>query len=282
MYENFYHLSDKPFEVTPDPKFLFLSPSHLEALHAILRGISERRGPMVVTGEVGTGKTTLIHAMLKSVDAGVKTAFIFHRAGTLEELLDGIVRELELPVSKEDRADLWEEMIRFANRLRSRDENLAVIIDEAHTFGEKVLEELLQRFFESFPRRLQLILLGQPELEKKLNSEPLNRFQEKIAVRCRIRPLTEEESRRYVDHRLRLSGSSASTLLTPEALALLCRSAGGVPRVLNILADNALLTGYGLSQEKIDVDIVREAIQGVEGPRKRSWLQILGAKISLK
>jgi len=294
MYERFFGLSDRPFEVTPDPKFLFLSPSHLEVMNRMLSGMRDRKGTIIITGEVGTGKTILVRSVLERLEEGVKSAFIFHTTVTFKELLKAIVVDLNLPVSGKDEGTLWEQLIQYSKQLSDQEETLAIIIDEAHKLDETVLEKLLQRVIEPRSRHIQIILVGQPELKKKLESPAVNRFrrsgldrrnfhipaydperrsgqdrrggfQERTEVRVEIQPLSDDESKRYIGHRLRLSGGKTSELFTEEALDLLSREAHGIPRVLNILCDNALLTAYGLSKQKVDADIARETIRGLEG-----------------
>jgi general secretion pathway protein A len=224
----------------------------------------------------------------------VKSAFIFHPTVTFKELLKAIVVELNLPVSGKDERTLWEQLIQYSKEISGQEETMAIIIDEAHKLDEAVLGKLLQRVIEPRSRQVQIILVGQPELEKKLGSPAVSRFrrsgidrrkfsipayyperrsgqdrrsglQERTEVRLEIKPLSDDESKRYIEHRLRLSGSRTSELFTEEALDLLSHQAQGVPRVLNILCDNALLTAYGLSKQKVDVDAVRETIRGLEG-----------------
>ena len=311
MYERFFGLSDKPFEVTPDSKFLFLSSNHLEVMNTMLSGIRDRKGPIIVTGEVGTGKTMLVHSVLERLGEGVKSAFIFHTTVTFKELLKAIVVELNLPVSGKDERTLWEQLIQYSKQISGQEETMAIIIDEAHKLDEAVMGKLLQRVIEPRSRHVQIILVGQPELEKKLGSPAVSRFrrsgidrrkfcipaynperrfgqdrrggpQERTEVRLEIKPLSDDESKRYIEHRLRLSGSKISELFTGEALNLLSHQAQGVPRVLNILCDNALLTAYGRSKQKVDVDIVRETIKGLEGPPGHKILPFLHSLLTFR
>jgi len=311
MYERFFGLSDKPFEVTPDSKFLFLSSNHLEVMNTMLSGIRDRKGLIVVTGEVGTGKTILVHSVLERLEEGVKSAFIFHTTLTFEELLKAILVELEQPTPGKDEKILWEQLVQYSKQVSAQEETLAIIIDEAHKLDEAVIGKLLQRVIEPRSRHIQIILVGQPELEKKLEFSAVSRFrrsemdrrkfsipaysperrsgqerrgglQERIGVRLEIKPLTDDESKRYIEHRLRLCGGKTSELFTEEAVNLLSHQAQGVPRVLNILCDNALLTAYGLSQQKVDVDVVRETIKGLEGPPGQKSLAFLHSLLTFR
>jgi general secretion pathway protein A len=311
MYERFFGLSDKPFEVTPDSKFLFLSSNHLEVMNTMLLGIRDRKGLIVVTGEVGTGKTILVHSVLERLEEGVKSAFIFHTTLTFEELLKAILVELEQPTPGKDEKILWEQLVQYSKQVSAQEETLAIIIDEAHKLDEAVIKKLLQRVIEPRSRHLQIILVGQPELEKKLELSAVSRFrrskmdrrkfsipaysperrsgqerrsslQERIGVRLEIKPLTDDESKRYIEHRLRLCGGKTSELFTEEAVNLLSHQAQGIPRVLNILSDNTLLTAYGLSKQKIDVDVVHEAIRALEGIREKKALPFLHSLLTFR
>jgi len=303
VYEHFFGLSGKPFEVTPDSKFLFLSANHLEVMNRMLSGIRDRKALIVVTGEVGTGKTILVHSVLERLEEGVKSAFIFHTTLTFEELLKAILVELEQPTPRRDEKILWEQLVQYSKQVSAQEETLAIIIDEAHKLDESVMEKLLQRMIEPRSRHIQIILVGQPELEEKLEASAVSRFRrsgidrrkshipahsperrsgqdrrgslhERIEVRLEIEPLTDDESKRYIEHRLRLSGGKTSELFTEEAVNLLSHQAQGIPRVLNILCDNSLLTAYGLSKQKVDVDVVHETIRALEGMRGKKTVRI--------
>jgi len=265
MYSSFYGFSDKPFETIPDSKFLFLSPSHQQALQLMMSGIRDRKGMTVVTGEVGTGKTTLIHSLLGSLDGQVETAFIFHTTITFEELLENILSELGLWRIGKYRRDRWEHLVRYTRLILARDGTLAIFIDEAQKLGEEVLEELFQRFFSSRSKHIQVILMGQPELEEKINSPALTQFKDRLQIRCQIKALSEDESKKYIHHRLRLAGGQGSAIFSPKALSMIYRYSRGIPRTINILCDNALLTGYSSSKKTIDEKIIRVSIKDLEG-----------------
>lgn len=265
MYNKFYAFSEKPFEVTPDPRFLFLTPSHREALDSMVDGIRNRRGFISVTGEVGTGKTTLIRFLLGKldVDEKVKTVLIFHTTITFKELLKNFLLELDLEVVKASKGALLHQLNEYLIQMVDRDETLIVIIDEAQDLPNEVMGELgmLPKL-----KAFQIILVGQPEFEDKLNSQGLRQFRQRIGIKRQIRALTGDESMDYIDHRLRLVGSSSSQTFTPKAISMICSHARGIPRIINILCDNAFLTGYSLSQKRIDVDIIREVIKDLKSP----------------
>ena len=265
MYKEFYGLSEKPFELTPNPRFLYLTRSHREVLASMIHGIKNRKGFLSMTGEVGTGKTTLIHSLLDHLDPKVKTVLIFHTTITFTDLLKTILHELDLATLKESRTDLLHQLVQHLVQMDKRGETLVIIIDEAHKLPQKTLEEL-QMLSDLKFKGIQILFVGQPELEDKLNSENLKQLKQSVAISRQIRGLSEEESKEYIDHRLRLSGSDSSRIFSPKALSLICGYAQGIPRAINTLCDNALLKGCNSFTKMIDVDIVREVIKNMEGP----------------
>jgi len=273
MYETFYGFFAKPFEAVPDPRFLYASSSHLETISAVLSGIRNRKGLIVITGEVGTGKTTLVHSLLQRLDKKVKTAFVFHTTITFKDLMRNILRDLGVSFSdKEAPANLWNRLVSYSGQLSAQDGAPVIFIDEAQDLGEVVLEELIQRFSVLQSNPFQIILVGQPELEEKLKSGRLKPLEKKIGVRCQIKTLTEEESKKYIDHRLGVARSSNASLFTPKAQSLICAHAHGIPRIINVLCDNALLAGYTLSSHTIDDGIIRKVIKRAEGLNSRGIL----------
>jgi type II secretory pathway predicted ATPase ExeA len=267
MYTSFYELSAKPFNVTPDPRFLYLTRSHRESLASMIYGIKERKGFILITGEVGTGKTTLIYSLLTHLNEKVNAVFIFHTSITFEQLLKNILLELGLPVSEEGKTYLLRTFHQYLIQSLSRDEKLAVIIDEAQNLPRDVLEELrmLSNLETPQSKLLQIVLVGQPELEVKLNSEDLRQLKQRIGIMRQIRPLSVGESQEYIDHRLRMVGSNSSKIFTDGAISLICNYAKGIPRTINTLCDNALLIGYGLSKKRVDGNIIHEVIRDMEG-----------------
>lgn len=265
MYNQFYGFSEKPFELTPNPRFLYLTHSHREALASMTHGIKNRKGFISMTGGVGTGKTSLIHSLLTHLDQKVKTVLIFHTTITFTDLLKTILQELELDTVKENRTDLLHQLIQHLVLMRKRGETLVIIIDEAQNLPQKVLEEI-QMFSDLESKEIQIVFVGQPELEDKLNSENLKQLRQSIKIRRQISGLSEQESKEYIDHRLRLAGSSSARIFSPKALSMICRYAQGIPRVINTLCDNALLMGSSTFNKKIEVDMIRKVIKNMEGP----------------
>ena len=263
MYTQFYNFSEKPFNLTPDPKFLYLTPSHREALASMLYGINERKGFIAITGEVGVGKTTLIYTLLNNLNEKVKTAFVYHTSATFDQLLSYILMDLNITVDSKDKIALLGKLNEYLTHNISQDETLAIIIDEAQNLPNKVLEEfrLLSNLETSKQKLLQILLVGQPELADKLNSPDLRQLKQRIGIRRKINPLTPKEREVYIDHRLKIAGSSSKDVFSPDALSAISKHSEGIPRVINIICDNALLIGYSHSQKKITGNIVQEVIE---------------------
>jgi general secretion pathway protein A len=265
MYKKFYGFSEDPFALNPDPKFLYLALGHWKALSSMMSGIKERKRLIVITGEVGVGKTILIYALLKDLTEKIKTAFIFNPKLDFKSLLKTIFQDLEIPLEgkEEDVPSLMLQFTKYLQERLARDEIVTVIIDESQGLEEKVLEEVLGLAALDLPaaKALQVLLVGQPELEEKLNSPKLRHWKEKIAIHGQVRPLTREEGRGYIRHRLKLVGRSVSEVFTSEAVNRIWEFAGGIPRVINLLCDRALLIGYTNSSPMIDSKIADQAVQ---------------------
>ena len=272
MYNEFYGFSEKPFEITPDPKFLYLTSSHRKALDAMMEGIESRQGFISITGEVGTGKTTLIYSLLTSLNEKVKTAFIFHTVITFEEFLESVLRELYLEVTGKDKKTLLHQLVEYLLHI-GNDEMVAVIIDEAQHLAIETLQELgkLSDLWFLISWRLQIVFVGQPEFKNILNSPSLKIINQRIRIRREITTMTVEESRGYIDHRLKLVGSSTSKTFTPKAISIIIQHSKGIPRAINIVCDNALLNGFSESKKIIDEKIIREVVKNLEGPSRHKF-----------
>jgi type II secretory pathway predicted ATPase ExeA/cell division protein FtsN len=279
MYNEFYGFSEQPFDITPDLKFLFLTESHREALASMTYGIYERKGFISIAGEVGTGKTTIIHQLLDNLDRRVKVVFISQTKATFDQLLREVLLELELPVGDQNTLSLTRQFNHYLIERLGRDENLAIIIDEAQHLSMEALEELrlLSNLETATAKLLQIVLVGQPELEDKLNSRELRQLKQRIVIRRRILPLREEDCRRYIEHRLKKVGSSISQVFTADALSMICHYSKGIPRTINILCDNAFLIGHGRGSKKINPLIIQEVISHMEAlPPRESVEGITG------
>ena len=262
MYKEFFGFSEEPFSLSPDPAFLFMAMSHWEALSSMMSGIKERKGLITITGDVGTGKTTLIYTLLKDLSDKIRTAFIFNPRLTFKQLMKAILWGLKVPVEGSSTYTLLHKFDSYLQERLAGDETVVIIIDEAQNLSGRVLEDLDRLFQRETPalKLLQVLLVGQLELEANLDSEELRLFEQRISIHRRISPLSGEESRAYIDHRLKVVGSSSSKVFTPEAVDLICEFAKGIPRVINMICDQALMEGYSASTLKIDEKIVKGVI----------------------
>lgn len=229
MYSKFYGFLEKPFEITPNPRFLYFSSSLQEALDTTIKGIRSRSVFVSVTGEVGTGKTMLIYSILNRLDKMIRTLFIFNPPTTLPELIKSIFQRLDQQVAGKSKEALLNQL-EYLCKCLDPDEILVVFIDEAQNLPERLMEELgkLEEVIPSILNHLRIIFVGQMEFEDKLNSPALRQLNGRIGTKCRIRALTKEESREYIDHRLKIVGSSAFHVFTPDAISIIVHHAQGV------------------------------------------------------
>ena len=271
MYQEFFGLNRTPFHITPDPEFLYLSPSHQEALAAIVYGVEQRKGFIVVLGEVGLGKTTILRSYLAALDrTRLSTAYVFNANVTFKALPDTIYQELGI-------ADKPDDVFGMVNRLHQvvieeyrQGRNVVLVIDEAQNMPLDTLENLrvLSNLETSTDKLIQIVLVGQPEFADKLDLRELRQLKQRVAVRSTLSPFTDAESQAYIEHRLN-KGSSTSSLFSRGALRRIVTYAQGIPRVLNILCDNALVTGLGYQKKPVTARIRREAILDLTGARVR-------------
>jgi len=266
MYTNHYHLKTKPFDIIPDPDFLYPTKSHREALSSMVYGIKEKKGLISITGEVGTGKTTLIYSLLKNISNRINTVFVYHTNISFEQLLKKILIELNIAFSDTDKISLLQKLNDYLIDKYNIGEITVIIIDEAQNLQDSVLEELrmLSNLETSRSKLLQIVLVGQPELETKLNTTNLRQLKQRISIRQQVLPLTFKESKEYILHRLQIAGGSLR-IFSGSALDRICTYSNGIPRTINVLCDNALLIGYSKSAKKIGLEIIDEVISDMEG-----------------
>ena len=280
MYNKFYGFSEDPFNLSPDPRFLFLAIGHFETLSSMISGIKERKGITMISGDVGTGKTTLIYTLLKDLSETIKTAFVFYTKISFPDLLKDILGDLGVSVSKENLTTLLVLFRRYLKERTVRDETVAIIIDEAQNLEFEVMENLFRLCSgeSSDAKLVQILLVGQPELDAKLDSPKLQAFKDRFVIRNYLRPLNQKESEEYIDHRLKVVGSSSSKVFTPQAIDRISKFSNGIPRVINIVCDRALLTGYATSSQKIDEEIVKETIKELSHLESHRTVRLFGVR----
>ena len=261
MYKNFYGLKENPFNVNPDPRFLFLTKQIEEALTGLMYGIQTRKGFITLTGEVGTGKTTLINRLLDWLHhRRARTAFLFNSRMNSSQLFDFILAEFDIQCDSKSKS---QQLLKLNHWLleRYRDgETVVLIIDEAQNLTYPVLEEirLLTNLETSTEKLLQIVLSGQPELEEKLKLPQLRQLRQRIMLRCRTTPLTEEQTREYVAERLRIAGASGDPIFSAKTIEAIHVYSMGIPRVINLLCEHSLVNGFVEQQRPIQPKIVEE------------------------
>ena len=268
MYLDFFKFRENPFHITPDPDFLFLSPSHNKALFTISQGIEQRKGLVTVTGEVGVGKTTILRSYLEGTDPGrIRIVYLFNAAPSFGKLLKQIVLELGIAAVDKDSPDLIYSLFLYLGDEHKNDRRVVVIIDEAQNLPVETLERLLMLSNRdtSQEKLLQIILVGQLEFEDKLNLPELRELKQQIAVSTRIKTLTPDESLAYIQHRLMIASSFYNQVFTKASLKRIVKESNGVPRIINVLCDNALITAFGYQRKPVDAKIIEEVIKDLRG-----------------
>lgn len=261
MYKSFYGLKENPFNVNPDPRFLFLTKQIEEALTGLMYGIQTRKGFITLTGEVGTGKTTLINRLLDWLHhRRARTAFLFNSRMNSSQLFDFILAEFDIPCESKSKS---QQLLKLNHWLleRYRDgETVVLIIDEAQNLTYPVLEEirLLTNLETSTEKLLQIVLSGQPELEEKLKLPQLRQLRQRIMLRCRTTPLSEEQTQDYIAERLRIAGASGDPIFSTKTIETIHVYSLGIPRVINLLCEHSLVNGFVEQQRPIEPKIVEE------------------------
>ena len=266
MYAEFYGLKELPFALTPDPRFIYFTPSHTEVMANLHYGIESGKGLVVVTGEVGTGKTTILRWMMQRLDRTVLVAYIFNPRLSVTEFYQHIASLFDLQ-QWETKPELLAALGQELESRHSRGLRTVLIIDEAQGLSANVLEEirLLSNFESDTSKQLQIVLAGQPELRELLNNTELRQLKQRIALRCVIKPLpTVEETDRYITSRLLVSGAARTDIFTAEALDYIYRCTEGIPRNINNLCDYALLAGYAAGDLVISRSVVEEVAETLD------------------
>jgi len=267
----FFGLQQKPFNPTPDPRFLYASPGHREGLAQLLYGVREHKGFILLTGAIGTGKTTLLRTLLSRLDGNTASAFVFDTTLPFEGLLEYMLEDLGVAKPGESHVQRLIALNNFLIERRRAGQNTVLILDEAQNLDHHALEQirLLSNFETDTEKLLQILLVGQPELLDTLDRPELRQLKQRIGLRCRILPLTPEQTRDYIRTRLRVAGARDLGLFSDAAIIRIAEHSGGIPRVINTLCDHCLLIGYADQIRRIDRKIVDEAIEYFEQGQRR-------------
>lgn len=266
MYHQFYGFTEPPFNLTPNSKYFFQSSKHLEALSVLQYAIEQRKGFVVVTGDIGSGKTTVCRALLNRLDpARTKTALVTNTRISGNDLLMTVMEEFEIPFTPGSKFRLHSQLNDFLIRQLRDNYNVVLIIDEAQNLSASVLEEvrLLSNLETENEKLIQILLLGQPELKQKLALASLEQLRQRIAVYFHLTPLSREDAREYIRHRLKVAsfGGTGEDIFTGGAMEAVYDFTLGVPRMINQICDSALLTGYVNGSRNIDDNLIREVIE---------------------
>src|SRR6202043_2221789 len=261
MYKKFFGLKENPFNVNPDPRYLFLTHNTQEALACLTYGIETRKGFILLTGEVGTGKTTLINKLLEWLhQQRVATAFVFNPRLSVSQFFDFMMADFGIPCETRLKSQVLLKLNQWLLERYQAGERAVLIVDEAQNLSLQMLEEirLLTNLETSTEKLLQIVLAGQPELDRKLNQPELRQLRQRITLRARTRALTLDDTRGYVQERLRIAGAENADIFSPEAVAAIHRYARGIPRVTNLLCEHALVSSFADQKNPVPGEIVEE------------------------
>jgi len=262
MYHKYYGFKEPPFSLTPNSRFFFPSAKHTEALSTLVYAIEERKGFVVITGEIGSGKTTVCRALINKLDSRTQTALITNTYISGKDLLCAILEDLEVPYTIGSKSKLLSQLNQYLIEQLRKDRNVVVILDEAQNLKPSVLEEvrMLSNLETESEKLIQIIFLGQPELKKKLGLPSLEQLRQRIAVYYHLKPLAEEEAKKYILHRLNIASASDRVYLTDGAIDLVYHFSKGTPRLINQICDSAFLSGYIYERPTLDEKIIQEVI----------------------
>lgn len=262
MYERHYGFSDRPFNMTPDPRFFYSSAKHEEALNCLLLAISERNGFVVITGEIGSGKTTVCRTLINKLDQTTKIALVLNTHLGKKELLTTVLEDLGIEYRSTSKTHLLSALNEYLVEQASKDVNVVLIIDEAQNLTPSVLEEvrMLSNLETETEKLIQIVLMGQPELKKKLALPKLEQFRQRVVFHYHLDPLNKEETKEYIKHRLKKAGNEAADIFNDDAINEIYTHSKGVPRLINVMCHNALITGLVYETKHITRAIALEAI----------------------
>ncbi|MFP4473268.1 MAG: ExeA family protein [Candidatus Omnitrophota bacterium] len=262
MYHAYYGLKETPFNITPNSRFFYRSSRHTEALSILQYAIQQRKGFIVITGDIGSGKTTVCRTLLNSLDPDTESALITNTHISGKDLLASILEDLEVEYNPGSKSQLLSQLNMYLIEQLRNDHNVVLVIDEAQNLKPAVLEEIrmLSNLETESEKLIQIIFLGQPELRKKLALPRLEQLRQRVAIYYHLTPLSRNDSIDYIRHRLKIASGSGRQYFDQDALSLIAEFSGGVPRVINQICDSALLTGYVKEKETIDQDLIREVI----------------------
>jgi len=271
MYAHFYQLNESPFNLTPDPKFHYVNESTREAMASLMHGIKSRKGFITLVAEAGTGKTTLLKRIVDEIEGETQIVFVFNPGVSFDELLEFICTELGIETRACKRLHLLERLNQHLLEQLTAGRNVVVMIDEAQTLEDSVLEELrlLSNLETSKEKILQILLSGQPELDEKLRKPSLRQLRQRIGVRATLKPVQLSEMHAYVDTRLRSAGAERTDLFTPASLKKIWQASGGIPRVINVICDNAMMIAFADGQKRITPKTLSEAVRDLQGDDRR-------------
>jgi general secretion pathway protein A len=261
MYKSFFGLKESPFRVNPDPKYLYLTNEIEEALAGLMHGIKERKGFVTLIGEVGTGKTTLVNRLLDGLrQEQIRTAFIFNSRVNTTQLLEFILAEFDIQCESRSKSQQLMRLNHWLLERHQAGETVALIIDEAQNLTYPVMEEirLLTNLETSTDKLLQIVLSGQQELDEKLKLPQLRQLRQRISVRCKTSPLTNEQTHEYIAERLRIAGANGNPIFSGKAIDVIHKYAHGIPRVINLLCEHALTGAYVEEQRPIEPALVED------------------------
>ena len=274
MYLNFYGLKENPFNVTSDPNFLYLSHTHKEALNHLLYGITEKKGFVEITGEIGAGKTTLCRALLNKFTERTKTSLIFNSNLPETQLLEAIIHDFGITPTRRSKVVYINQLNDFLLEQLKMGNNCVLIIDEAQNLRISTLEtiRMLSNLETEKEKLLQIVLVGQPELRDKLNSPRLLQLKQRISVRFHVRALDKDEIPRYIEHRLNIAEPTEKIIFSQDAIEQIFSYSNGIPRLINIVCDKTLLLGFVQNIRFFRSDIVKQSIEELEGQFQNSFV----------